>query len=136
MQHIFFLYKRTWQNELPYEMVLKGLRRGVYRAYGIYREKELLSYIDVKETWENGKEIQTFGFAFTKKDFRSQKLTHALINHVRLLHPQAVFRMTTNQLNSSMLRCCRNLGFREYAQKDDRVFTSIKTCCEEAQPLL
>ena len=136
MQHIFFLYKRTWQNELPYEMTLKGLRRGCYKAYGVYLDHELLSYIDVKETWENGQEIQTFGFAFTQKNYRSQKFTHALINHVRLLHPQAVFRMTTNELNSSMLRCCHNLGFREYAWKNDRVFSSIKTCYEEAQPLL
>lgn len=136
MQHAFFLYKRTWENELPHEMALKGLRRGSYLAYGVFLHDKLLAYIDVKETWEDGKEIQTFGFAFTKADYRSQKLTHALINHVRLLHPRATFRMTTNQLNSSMLRCCRNLGFQEYAYKDDRIFPCIKTCCEELEPLI
>ena len=91
--------------------------------------------MDIKETWEGEQEIQTIGFAFTKKEYRSQKLTHALINHVRLLHPRATIRMTTNQLNSSMLRCCHNLGFVEYDTKDDRIFSSIKTCCEELAAL-
>lgn len=135
MQHAFFLFKRTWENELPYEMALKGLRRNKYLAYGVYLKNELLAYLDIKETWEGEQEIQTIGFAFTKKEYRSQKLTHALINHVRLLHPRATIRMTTNQLISSMLRCCRNLGFVEYDTKDDRIFSSIKTCCEELTAL-
>lgn len=135
MQHAFFLFKKTWENELPFEMARKGLRLGAYIGYGFYYNEELIAYIDVKKTMEENQEVETFGFAFTQKEYRSQKLIHGLINYIRLIHPYAIFRMTTNQLNSSMLRCCKNIGFYEYGTKSDRIFASIKTCCEELPPL-
>ncbi len=135
MRHSFFLFKTTWEQELPNEMALKGLRHGSYLAYGVFRQDDLVSYVDVTRTPEDMGKFH-IGFAFTMENYQGKKFSHALINHVRMLHPHHVIYMTTNTLNSSMLQCCKNLGFHETERKNDRICPDVATLYMEVPPLL
>lgn len=134
MKHSFFLFKKNWAGELPSDMALKGLRLDAYQAFGIFYNEKLVSYVDVKHYPEQ--KMSHIGYMFTVQNFQGRKLSHALINHIRLTARHHSVYLTTYSRNSSMLRTCRNLGFHSTETIRDRICADILTDRQEIAPLL
>lgn len=127
-----FQIKRGWRGRPLSEMVLNGLKKRIWTAYGYFSpDGKLIAYLDAKTRVDGSVEC---GVALTENKYRGMQLASSLINFFKLLFAHARLFGGTYEKNIFMRKTFDSTGFKQILYYDKDADRMVKLIPERINP--